>query len=250
MQLRFDGFVRLNNHWFSSRIQFEKLNLFSCVVLDSPEARVNDIVSLTIKLPSNRVKPSSSIGAPMESEFFSEDVQEQDLRVPTEEEMREDFRELLAKEGLTPRHFRDSSILEDEPLINLSDTDMNQDQLAVAGTNPEKESAAKTNTSVPAKSNVKNTEKQNPVTSKKKRRIIPQLVKANHRHSALYMQVRSRIKQGLRPGQRLIQRNWDKNPKNGKIRFFRTPSPSPSSSDGEDRSDSTSGVELIIPDIS
>eukprot|EP00493_Phyllostaurus_siculus_P021466 UN21793 len=41
--------------------------------------------------------------------------------------MREDFRELLAKEGLTPRHFRDSSILEDEPLINLSDTDMNQD---------------------------------------------------------------------------------------------------------------------------
>jgi len=123
----FDGFVRLNNHWFSSRIQFEKLNLFSCVVLDSPDARINDIVSLTIKLPSNRVKPSSSIGTPMESEPFSEDIQEQVLHVPTEEEMREDFRELLAKEGLTPRHFRDSSILEDEPLINLSDTDMNQD---------------------------------------------------------------------------------------------------------------------------
>jgi len=221
----FDGFVRLNNHWFSSRIQFEKLNLFSCVVLDSPDARINDIVSLTIKLPSNRVKPSSSIGTPMESEPFSEDIQEQVLHVPTEEEMREDFRELLAKEGLTPRHFRDSSILEDEPLINLSDTDMNQDQLAVAGSNTEKNSLVG-------------------LAEKAKSKKTKEPVKVDVRHSMIYTAVRSRIKRQLRPGQRLIQKNWARNPKNGKIRFYQTPSPSPS--DSEDEEWSSSGIPLDI----
>jgi len=52
----FDGLVQLNHRWFFSRIRRQNMNLFSCVVLDSPEARSNGLVSLTLEVPPNRVK--------------------------------------------------------------------------------------------------------------------------------------------------------------------------------------------------
>jgi len=53
------------------------------------------------------------------------------------------------------------------------------------------------------------------------------------------------LKKDLMPGQRLIQRSWEKNPVTGRVRYLPTPSDSESKSEEED---SSSGVMLIIPE--
>lgn len=50
----------------------------------------------------------------------------------------------------------------------------------------------------------------------------------------------------LKPGLRTIQRNWEKDPFTGEIKYLPTPSPSPSETDDEE---SSSGVLLHIPGV-
>merc|ERR1719483_1968473 len=52
------------------------------------------------------------------------------------------------------------------------------------------------------------------------------------------------LKKDLKPGQRLIQRNWEKDPVTGRVRYL----PTPSTSESEEEEYSSSGVVLIIPE--